>query len=92
MFSKLGIYSLLGGLFMGLFSGISQFMNAKTIWVNLTLSKLLGEDKTEGIIESFSSESVQNTLDTILYDWPLFLIVVGLGLVFLVISMFVKEH
>jgi len=37
MVSKLGIYSLLAGLFMALFSGISTFMKADNIWVGLTL-------------------------------------------------------
>ena len=92
MVSKLGIYSLLAGLFLGLFSGISTFMSADNIWVDLTISTLLGEDRTEGIVNMFSSVTIQNGLDAFLYDWPLFLIVLGLGCILLLISLFVKEH
>ena len=92
MISKLGIYSLLAGLFMGLFTGISSFMAADNIWVGLTLFKLLGEEKTEGIITFFDSAFIQNALDPIFYDIPLFLLVIGLSVVLLVIGMFVKDH
>lgn len=92
MVSKLGIYTLIAGLFLGLFSGISAFMSADNIWVGLTLSKLIGEERTEGIVTAFSSVTIQNGLDVFLYDWPLFLIVLGLACILLVISLFVKEH
>lgn len=92
MFSKLGIYTLLAGLFMGLFSGISSFMNADNFWVDLTLSKVLGEERSESIIETFSSEFIQNKLDTIIYDAPAFLLVLFLSVVLLIIGMFKREH
>ena len=91
MVTKLGIYSLIAGLFIALFSGISSFMNANNIWINLTLSSILGEDKTESIVTSFSSVAVQDTLDYFFYDLQLFLIAFGLGAFLLVISLFLKD-
>lgn len=92
MVSKLGIYSLLAGLFMGLFSGISTFMKADNMWVGLTLFKLLGETSTEGFITTFSNVSIQNALDKLFYDIPLFMLVIAFSVVLLIISMFLKEH
>ena len=92
MVSKLGIYCLLAGLFMGLFSGISTFMRADNIWVGLTLSTLLGEAKTESIITTFNSTVIQNALDTFFYNTPLFLLVLFLSGIFLLTSMFLREH
>jgi len=92
MITRLGIYSLLGGLFLGLFSGISSFMNADNFWVGLTLSRVLGEKKTEGIIEFFSSPVIQDGLDLFFYEWPLFVVILGLGSILLIISLFVRDH
>ncbi|MCF6247029.1 MAG: hypothetical protein L3J69_06670 [Desulfobacula sp.] len=92
MITKLGIYSLITGLFIGLFSGISSFMVAENIWVNLTFSKILGEDKTESIVTFFSSVAVQDSLDYFFYDLPVFLFTIGLGILLLLISLFLKDH
>ncbi len=92
MVSKLGIYSLLAGLFMALFSGISTFMKADNIWVGLTLFKLLGEKRTEGIITFFDSVSIQNVLDTLFYNIPLFILVIALSMLLFLIGMFLREH
>ncbi len=92
MISKLGIYTLLAGLFVGLYAGISKFMSADNIWVGLTLGRLLGEEKTESIITFFDSTAIQNALDTFFYNIPLFVLMLGLAVILLVISLFVKEH
>lgn len=92
MFTRLGICSLLIGLFFALFSGISTFMGADNFWVGLTLSRILGEQKSEGIITFFSSKAIQNFLDPFFYSIPLFLLILGLAVILLVIGMFVKEH
>ncbi len=92
MVTKLGIYSLIVGLFIALFSGISSFMSADNIWINFTFSKVLGEDKTESIVTSFSSVAIQDTLDYFFYDLQLFVFAMGLGIFLLVISLFLKDY
>ena len=81
MFTKFGILSILAGVFIGIFSTISGFMQADNIWVGLTLSKL-NEDMAERIVDAVSVEFIQNALYTLFYDLPLAGVVVGLGVVF----------
>ncbi len=92
MMTKLGIFSLLAGLFMGIFSTISSFMEVQNFWVDLTLSKIIGEGKSEAVITLIDSAFVQNSLDFLIYDLPFFCFLLGLGVVFLIISLFVKNH
>ena len=89
---RLGIYSLLAGFFVGIFSGISKFMETKNFWVDLTISKMIGEDNSETIIGLIDVAVVQDSLDFLIYELPFFCILLGIGLVFLIISLFVKSH
>ena len=92
MVTKLGIGSLIAGFFLAVFSGISNFMNARNFAVNLTLSKVFGEDTTESIITTFDSEFLQNALDTFFYEIPFFGILLIFGVILLIISHFLKNH
>ncbi|MBU2627191.1 MAG: hypothetical protein KKE61_01115 [Proteobacteria bacterium] len=92
MVTKLGIYSLLAGLFLGLFSGISNFMGTQNYWVDLTISKLIGEEISESIMGLIDVVFIQNTLNFLIYDLPFFCFLLGLGGILLIISLFVKTH
>ncbi len=92
MLTKLGIGSLLVGFFMGVFAGISGFMEKENLWVDLTISKVLGEDQTESIITSINNMTIQGGLDVFMYETPLFGIFLGLGVILLVVGMFFKSH
>ena len=92
MMAKLGIYASLAGLFLGLFKGISSFMASQNFWVDLTISKLIGEDNSEAIIGLINVAVVQNVLDFLIYELPLFIFLLGIGLVLLIISLFMKTH
>ncbi len=91
MFSKLGIFSILIGFFVGLFSMISKFMSADNIWVGITLSSL-SEDLSETIVDGISNVTVHNALYTLLYEVPLGGVLLGLGVIFFMIALFMKEH
>lgn len=92
MFTKLGITSLIAGFFLGVFSGISSFMAKETMWSNLTLSKLIGENKAESIVTVTDVAAIQDFLDMFMYEAPVFAIVFILGVIFLVIGMFSKGN
>jgi hypothetical protein len=92
MITKLGIWSLLIGLFVGIFTGISKFMEASNFWVDLTISKIIGEKKSESIIELIDVAAIQRSLDFIIYDLPFFSFLIICGVVLLIISLFVKTH
>lgn len=92
MTTRLGIYSLLIGLFIGIFNGISQFMGSKNIWVNLTISKIIGDNTSDSIIEFIPVLAIKNSLQYLIYSLPFFIFLIGLGIIFLLISLFVKNH
>ncbi|MCP4762257.1 MAG: hypothetical protein GY870_10790 [archaeon] len=92
MITRIGICTSLIGLFVGLFTGISNFMNASNFWVDLTISKIIGEKNSEAIIMFMDAAAVQNFLDFMIYDLPFFIFLIGVGVIILIISLFVKTH
>lgn len=92
MMTKVGIVSIAGGLLLALFGGISQFMGSHNFLVGLTISRLIGEDRSDSIIFITEIEAIQNFLDFFIYVLPLYGILFGLGILLFGISMFVKDH
>ena len=91
MFTKLGIYSILAGFFIGVFTGISKFMKSDNLWVDLTISKFTGE-YSDTIVESIPVEIIQDGLYYMIYELPFALAVLGLGVLLLIIGAIVKQH
>ena len=92
MITRVGICTLLAGLFVGLFSGISKFMEATNFWVDLTISKMIGDNSCETIILFMDAAIIQKSLDFLIYDLPFFVFLIGVGVILLIISLFVKTH
>ena len=92
MITKLGIFTLLAGLCVALFSGISQFFENHNFWVDLTLSKIIGQENSETVVLLTDIAAVQNVFDFIIYDLPFFCFLLGIGFILLIISLFVKTH
>jgi hypothetical protein len=91
MWTRMGIWCLLGGVFIGLFGGISGFMKVDNFWTGLTLSRVLG-DYSDTVKEFIPLAVVENAISFLLFDLPLFGVILGLGTLFFVIGMFFKEY
>ncbi len=91
MATKLGIYSILIGFFVGIFTGISKFMKSDNFWVDLTISKFT-KDYSDRIVEFISVDFIQDGLYFIVYELPFFGAVLGLGVILLIIGAVVKQH
>lgn len=91
MFSKLGIFSIGSGFLVWLFSMISRFMSADSAWADITLSSL-SEKVAGSAVDAFSSEGVQDIVYALFYEIQLGWLLGGIGIVFLIISLFAKEH
>lgn len=89
MWTRMGIWCLLGGFFVWLFSGISSFMEADNFWTGLTLSRLLG-DYAESVVTFIPLEIVENMMYFLVFELPLFGFILGVGTLFLVIGMVLK--
>ncbi len=92
MVTKIGLGSVVGGFLLALFSGISGFMGAQNYWVGLTISRLIGEDRSESIILLTEIEKLQNFLDYFIYELPFYGILIGCGVLLLIVSLFVNDH
>ncbi len=89
MWTRMGIWCLLGGFFVWLFSGISSFMEADNFWTGLTLSRLLG-DYAESVVTFIPLEVVENIMYFLVFELPLYGFILGVGTLFLVIGMVLK--
>jgi hypothetical protein len=92
MITRLGFYSLLAGIFVGVFNGISHFMGSKNLWVDLTISKIIGQDISGNITGFINISAINNALDYLFYAMPFFIFLLALGVILLFISLFVKNH
>jgi len=92
MITKLGIFTLLVGICVALFSGISLFLETSTFWVDLTISKIIGQENSETVVLLTDIAVVQNFFDFIIYDLPFFLFLIGIGIILLIISLFEKTR
>ncbi len=92
MVTKIGIGSVVGGFLLALFSGISGLMESQNFWVGLTISKLIGEDRSESILLITDIEKLQNFLDYFIYELPFYGVLIGSGVLLLIVSLFVKDH
>ncbi len=91
MATKLGIYSILIGFFVGIFTGISKFMKSDNFWVDLTISKFTG-DYSDRIVEFIPVDFIQDGLYFIVYELPFSGAVLGLGVLLLIIGAMVKQN
>jgi hypothetical protein len=91
MFTKLGIYSVLAGFFIGVFAGISGFMKTDNFWVDLTISKFIGE-YSDTIVELIPVVFIQDGLYYIIYELPFSGAMLGLAIIFFIIGAISKEH
>ncbi|HCY86404.1 MAG TPA: hypothetical protein DHV36_14810 [Desulfobacteraceae bacterium] len=70
---------------------IASFTNSDNIWADITLSSL-SEDVAQSVVNAISYESVRNSLDVLFYEVHLSAVLVGLGVLFFIVAIFVKEH
>ncbi len=91
MFTKLGIYCILAGFFIGIFAGISTFMKSDNFWVDLTISKFTG-DYSDTIVETIPVDVIQDGLYFVIYELPFAGAMLGLGVIFFLIGAIVKQH
>jgi hypothetical protein len=92
MLSKSGILILIAGFFTAVFSGISGFMESSNIWVDLTLSTLMGDDLSNSLINFTDVDILQDLLYYLIVDLPLAGFLIGLGVILLIFSLFFKNH
>jgi hypothetical protein len=67
-------------------------MGSTNIWVNLTISKIIGKDTSEAIMEFISISAMENPLNYLIYSVPFFIFLLGIGIILLTIGLFVKNH
>jgi len=90
MISKLGIFSIIAGLVLGLFALLSQFTGSALFLSAMTMSTLF-EGITGSILDRISSDAIYNALYLLFYETHLAGILTGLGVTLLVIGTFIRK-
>ncbi|WP_319575521.1 hypothetical protein [uncultured Desulfobacter sp.] len=90
MTSKLGLFSIIAGLVLGLFALISKFMGAAVFISTMTISTFF-EGITDKIIDKISNDTVYNTLYSFFYEIHLAWVLIGLGVILLIIGTFIDR-
>ncbi|NWH04904.1 hypothetical protein [Desulfobacter latus] len=85
MTSKLGIFSIIAGLVLGLFVLISKFMGTAVFISSMTISTFF-EGITDKILDNISNDTVYNALYSFFYEIHLAGVLIGLGLIMLIIG------
>lgn len=90
--TKAGILSLIAGFVVAVFTGVSKFMESQNFWVDLTISKLIGDNTTESFINFTDIVAIQAFLSYLMIELPFSIFLVGLGCLLLIVSFFLKNH
>ncbi len=91
MWSKLGVFALVGGFLIGVFSGISSFTGRDSFFKNLTISELTG-DFSQTLVEAIPAQAVQDLIYSLVYEISLGWILAGFSVLCFLIGAVVKEH
>lgn len=91
MTSKLGIFSVIAGLVLGLFAILSKFMGAAVFLSTMTISTFF-EEITGKILDWISNDTIYNALYSFFYEIHLAGILIGLGVILLIIGSFIRKN
>ncbi|WP_321416342.1 hypothetical protein [uncultured Desulfobacter sp.] len=90
MTSKLGIFSIIAGLVLGLFSLLANFMGTAGFISTMTISSFF-EGITGALLDRISSDTVYNTLYSFFYEIHFAWILIGLGIILAVIGAVINK-
>lgn len=91
MTSKLGIFSIIAGLVLGLFALLSKFMGAAGFLSIMTISTFF-EGITDKILNRISNDTLYNILYSFFYEIHLAGVLTGLGVILLIIGTFIRKN
>ena len=90
MTTRLGIFSIIAGLILGLFALISKFMGTAPFLSGMTLSTFF-EGLADKILDWVSNDTVYNVLYAFFYEIHMAWVLTGLGVTLLVIGVFIRK-
>ena len=89
-FTFLGLLSWIGGLGIVIFQAIAKSMDKNSQWTEFFLEGIIG-DALDGFVEMLPLESLQTWSDYLIYDMPLYQLLLVLGGIFIGIGMCSKN-
>ena len=90
MTSKLGIFSIIAGLVLGLFALLAKFMDSAVFISTMTLSSLF-EGIIDNILDRISNDTIYNALHSFFCEIHLTWILIGSGVILLIIGNFIDK-
>ena len=85
MTSKLGIFSIIAGVVLGLFAFLAKFMQTATFLVDMTLSTFI-QAPADKIMDLVSNDFIYNCLYAFFYEWHLAVVLIGFGVILLIVG------
>lgn len=90
MTSKLGIFSIIAGLVLGLFALLSKFLGTAVFISTMTISTFF-EAITDTILDWISNDTVYNILYSFFYEIHLAWVLTGSGIILLMFGAFIRR-
>ncbi|MCG8551124.1 MAG: hypothetical protein MI799_12045 [Desulfobacterales bacterium] len=90
MTTTLGIFSIIGGLVLGLFAVLASFMDTAAFISTMTISSFF-EEITGSILDGISNDTVYNAFYSFFYEIHLAWILIGLGIILTVIGAVINK-
>lgn len=90
MTSKLGGFSVIAGLVIGLFAILAKFMGTEGFLATMTISSFF-EGITGAILDKISNETVYNALYSLFYEIHFAWVLIGLGVILLIVGTFIRK-
>ena len=90
MTSKLGIFSIIAGLVLGLFALLAKFMGTAGVMSTMSISTFF-QGITDKILDWISNDTVYNALYSFFYEIHFAGILIGLGVLLLIIGTFIHK-
>jgi len=90
MTSKLGIFSIIAGLVLGLFALLAKFMGTAGVMSTMTISTFF-QGITDKILDWISNDTVYNVLYSFFYEIHFSGVLIGLGVLLLIIGAFIRN-
>lgn len=91
MTSKLGGFSVIAGLVIGLFAILAKFMGTAGFISTMTISSFF-EGITGAILDRISNETVYNALYSLFYEIHFTVVLIVLGVILLIVGTFIRKE
>jgi len=90
MTSKLGGFSVIAGLIVGLFAVLAKFMGTEGFIATMTISSFF-QGIVDAMLDKISNDTLYNALYSLFYEIHFAWVLIGVGVILLTIGTFIRK-